>query len=286
MCMAVIIHDVAEMQTTASRLRSAGKKIGVVPTMGFLHEGHLSLIRIARQRADAVITTIFVNPTQFGPAEDFSRYPRDFERDSALASGAGSDYIFAPETHAMYPEGFATFIDVGRLTTALEGKSRPGHFRGVATIVAKLFHLTIPHVAVFGQKDAQQVVVVRQMVRDLHFDVDLIVGPIVREPDGLAMSSRNTYLTKDQRKEAPVLHRSLTMAAELIRKGERSCEKVIRSMSHLISSASSGVIDYISIADGATLEEMEFCADGRPTLISLAVRFGSTRLIDNTTITI
>jgi len=286
MHMAIIIRDVAEMQASAGRLRSSGKRIGVVPTMGFLHEGHLSLIHIARQRADVVVTTIFVNPTQFGPAEDFTRYPRDFERDSALASGAGSDYIFAPETNAMYPEGYATYIDVERLTTTLEGKSRPGHFRGVATVVAKLFHLTRPHVAIFGQKDAQQVVVVRQMVRDLHFDLEIIVAPIVREPDGLAMSSRNTYLTQGQRREAPVLYRALAMAEGLIRAGERSSEHVVRSMSKHITSASSGVIDYISVADGTTLEEMDICEKGRPLLISLAVRFGSTRLIDNITLTI
>lgn len=281
-----IIRNVSEMQVTAARLRSSGKRISVVPTMGFLHEGHLSLVRLARQHGDVVITTIFVNPTQFGPSEDFHRYPRDFDRDTHLAVDAGTDYIFAPATEEMYREGHATYVNVERVTSYLEGKSRPGHFRGVATIVAKLFNVTRPHCAVFGQKDAQQVVVVKQMLQDLNFDVEIVVGPIVREPDGLAMSSRNTYLTPQQRKEATVLFRSLTLANEKIRSGERRSEQVIRAMTDLIASTTSGAVDYVSVADGTTLEEVSTCEAGRPLLISLAVRFGNTRLIDNISLTI
>jgi pantoate--beta-alanine ligase len=284
--MALIISDIAKMQATAEQLRSSGKRISVVPTMGFLHEGHLSLIRLARQHGDAVVTTIFVNPAQFGPAEDFGRYPRDFARDTQLADSAGTDYLFAPVTEAMYPEGYASYIDVERVTASHEGRSRPGHFRGVATVVGKLFNITKPHCAVFGQKDAQQTVVIKQMVRDLNFDLEIVVGPIVREPDGLAMSSRNTYLTHEQRKEATVLFRSLTLASERIRSGERRSGEIIRVMTDLISSSTSGVIDYVSIADGSTLEEVLSCEAGRPLLISLAVRFGTTRLIDNISLTI
>ncbi|MEK9138297.1 MAG: pantoate--beta-alanine ligase [Bacteroidota bacterium] len=282
--MAVLVRDVKEMQRTAESLRSQGKRIGVVPTMGYLHKGHLKLIEVAKQHADVVVTTNFVNPTQFGPAEDFSRYPRDLGRDTELASRAGTDIVFAPDTTAMYPDGYATYVEVERLTNVLEGRSRPGHFRGVATIVAKLFNITRPHVAVFGQKDAQQVVVVRQMLKDLDFDIDLIVCPIVREADGLAMSSRNTYLSPEQRLQATALFKSLKLAEELIKSGERQSPLVLERMVDLITRNSSGVIDYISIADAMTLQELTQCKG--PLLISLAVRFGSTRLIDNTTITV
>ncbi|HET6273905.1 MAG TPA: pantoate--beta-alanine ligase [Bacteroidota bacterium] len=283
--MAQVIRDVAEMQATAAQIRASGQRIGVVPTMGFLHEGHLSLIRLARQHSDVVITTIFVNPAQFGPSEDFNRYPRDLDRDKDLAFDAGSNYVFAPDTGAMYPDGYTTYVNVERMTTSLEGKSRPGHFRGVATIVAKLFNITRPHCAVFGQKDAQQVIVVRQMVRDLNFDIEIIVAPTVRERDGLAMSSRNSYLTLAQRKEATVLYGSLAMAEDGIRSGERESKQIVRKMTDLIAS-SSGIIDYISVADGTTLDEVKVCEPGRPILISLAVRFGATRLIDNIALTV
>lgn len=283
--MARVIRDIAEMQSLSDSLRAEGKRIGVVLTMGYLHEGHLSLIRIARQRADVVITTIFVNPTQFGPSEDFERYPRDLARDTSLAASAGTSYIFAPEKMAMYSADHRTYISVGRFESILEGKSRPGHFRGVVTVVGKLFNITKPHVAVFGQKDAQQVVVIRQMIKDLNFDIELIVAPTVRENDGLALSSRNSYLTPQQRSEAPVLFRSLKLAEQLIRDGENDSKRVINAMSGLINAQSSGVVDYISIADGQTLEEQENCKGRRPLLISLAVRFGSTRLIDNILLT-
>jgi pantoate--beta-alanine ligase len=284
--MATIIHDIEQMQRRADSIRSSGQRIGLVPTMGALHEGHLSLIRIAAGRADVVITSVFVNPTQFAEGEDFDRYPRDPERDFALASAAGTDIVFAPAPAAMYPPSHRTFVSVEELAAVLEGAVRPGHFRGVTTVVSKLFVITKPHVAVFGQKDAQQVAVIRRMARDLNFDVDIVVGPIVREKDGLAMSSRNRYLSPDQRREAPVLHRSLLLAEELLRGGERTASAVRTRMTGLISGESSGVIDYISIADGDSLREIDRCSPGENLLISLAVRFGTTRLIDNTTITL
>ena len=271
------------MQRTAETLRVQGKRIGLVPTMGFLHQGHLTLIGVAKEHSDVVITSVFVNPTQFGPSEDFTRYPRNLERDTQLAYEAGTDYIFAPPTESMYPSGYHTFVEVERITEVLEGKSRPGHFRGVATVVAKLFNIIHPHVAVFGQKDAQQVVVVRQMLRDLNFDTELIVSPTVRETDGLAMSSRNAYLSKEERSQATVLYKSLKVAADLIRAGERSSSTVIEQMKALITKNSTGIVDYISIADAGTLEELPSCKGS--VLVSLAVRFGGTRLIDNITIT-
>ncbi len=282
--MATVIRDVVEMQETAGRLRRDGKRIGVVPTMGYLHEGHLSLIRRARPETDVVITTIFVNPSQFGPNEDFSRYPRNFDRDLSLSEQAGTDVVFAPEVASMYPQAYSTYVSVEGITDVLEGKSRPGHFRGVATVVAKLFNITKPHVAVFGQKDAQQVAVIRQMTRDLNFDVRLIVAPIVREPDGLAMSSRNAYLTPQQRKEAVVLSRSLRMAEDRVRDGETDAGKLIHEIMFVIKNNSSGAIDYISVADNQTLVECEQIEEGKEFLVSLAVRFDSTRLIDNTII--
>ena len=275
------IDTVSDMQHTAERLRLEGRRVAVVPTMGFLHEGHLHLIRTARSHADETVTTIFVNPAQFGPGEDLERYPRDLPRDAALAAGAGTDYLFTPSAQEMYPERYQTYVTVEHLSGMLEGKSRPGHFRGVATIVAKLFNIVRPHIAVFGQKDAQQVAVVRQMIRDLDFGIELVVVPTVREHDGLAMSSRNTYLTAEQRRQAPVLFRSLRHAEELVNKGERSSERIIGAMRDLIQGQSSGIIDYISVADAETLEELTQCEGGRPAVISLAVRFGSTRLIDN-----
>ncbi|MER3524574.1 MAG: pantoate--beta-alanine ligase [Ignavibacteria bacterium] len=277
----MIIRDVREMRQTAERIRLSGKRIAVVPTMGYLHEGHLSLIRIARLKADMVITTLFVNPTQFGPQEDYERYPRDFQRDLSLANTAGTDHLFAPEAAQMYPTGYSTFIDVGGITEVLEGKSRPGHFRGVATVVAKLFNLTKPHVAVFGQKDAQQVAVIRRMVRDLNFDVEIVVGPTVREEDGLAMSSRNTYLNPQQRREAPVLFQALKLAERRVKENETECKKIVNEMHQLITSTTSGVVDYISLADNTSLKELEHLQPGQSVLVSLAVTFGTTRLIDN-----
>jgi pantoate--beta-alanine ligase len=228
-----------------------------------------------------VVTTIFVNPTQFGPGEDFARYPRDLMNDVDLCTAAGTDIVFAPDIDRMYPTGFATYVNVDKLTEVLEGAARPGHFRGVVTIVAKLFHVTKPHVAVFGQKDAQQIAVIRRMVADLNFDVSLIVAPIVREEDGLAMSSRNMYLTPQQRREAPVLFRALQHGESKIRKGERSATKVREGMQSMIVTQSSGKIEYVSLADTMSLQELETITPGKEILLSLAVRFGATRLIDN-----
>lgn len=277
----MIIRDVKEMQRTSERLRLTGKRIAVVPTMGYLHEGHLSLIRFAKMKANFVITTLFVNPTQFGPNEFFSRYPRAFERDLLLANSAGTDHLFAPETSQIYPTGYSTYVNVEGITDVLEGKSRPGHFRGVATVVAKLFNLTKPHVAVFGQKDAQQVAVIRRMVRDLNFDIELIIAPIVREADGLAMSSRNTYLSPQHRSEAVVLYQSLKLAEQRVKEGEFDCKKIVGEMQNLIASKSSGHIDYISFADNNSLQELGTLQLRQSVLVSIAVKFGTTRLIDN-----
>ena len=274
------------MQSTSDQLRVDGKRIGVVPTMGYLHTGHLSLMRIARQHSDVVISTIFVNPTQFSPNEDFSTYPRDIERDTTLASSAGTDILFTPETKEMYPVHYFTYVDVEKITGVLEGKFRPTHFRGVTTIVVKLFNITKPHVAVFGQKDAQQAVVIKQMAKDLNFDILIIVAPIVREADGLAMSSRNVYLSSVERKEALVLSRSLKLAEQLIAQGGHQSSMVMKEMNKLITAQPSAHIDYISIADPVTLQEKSELTPGETVLISLAVRIRTTRLIDNTLVTV
>ncbi len=281
-----IIASLTEIQKVAESLRQQGKTIAVVPTMGFLHEGHASLIRIARAKADAVITTIFVNPTQFAPNEDFNRYPRDLERDIHTASAAGSDILFTPSAEVMYPAGYRTMVVVEELSSRLEGSFRPTHFRGVTTVVAKLFHLTKPNYAVFGQKDAQQVVIVKKMVADLNFDLEIIVGPTIRENDGLAMSSRNVYLTESERRQATVLRRALQLGESKINAGEREVELVLGAMQELILAEPAAKIDYVSIADPETLEECSRLRSGREVLISLAVRFGSTRLIDNCTVTV
>jgi pantoate--beta-alanine ligase len=264
------------MQRLARSLRNRGV-VGFVPTMGHLHEGHLELVRVARRHSDFVVVSIFVNPTQFGPGEDFGRYPRDFGRDRRLLADA--DVVFYPDTKGMYPPGYATYIEVGRLTRHLCGKSRPGHFRGVATVVAKLFNIVQPHVAVFGQKDAQQAFVVKRMVRDLAFDTRIVVVPTVREPDGLAMSSRNTYLTPDERRQAAVLYCSLRMAREMVGGGERSAARVKAAMRRLIARESKGRIDYIEVTDTDELAPVKRIRG--EALIALAVFFGRTRLIDN-----
>ena len=269
------------MQGVADELRAAGKRIVLVPTMGALHGGHTALMREARTRGDVVVVTLFVNPVQFGEGEDCGRYPRDIDRDVLLASGAGCDILFAPEPAAMYPPGYQTYVGVEKLSLRLEGAARPGHFRGVATVVTKLFNITRPHVAVFGQKDAQQVTVVRRLVRDLDLGVEIVVVPTVREQDGLAMSSRNAYLTPRERGEAPVLYRSLRKAEEMIRAGERSPGTVIEAVTAEITGGSSAAIDYVSVADAESLEALSTLSPGTSVLVSLAARFGGTRLIDN-----
>jgi pantoate--beta-alanine ligase len=247
--------------------------------MGFLHEGHLSLVRRAREDNASVVVSIFVNPTQFGPNEDLQSYPRDMPRDLSLLQQAGVDAVFAPEPAEMYPPGFNTWVTVEGITSRLEGATRPGHFRGVATVCHKLFSITQPGRAYFGQKDAQQVLVIRKMVRDLNMNLKIVASPTVREVDGLAMSSRNTYLNPDERQSATVLYRALKLAEELWQNGKISASEIRRRMAELINNEPSAAIDYISIADGNTLEELETAKASA--LVSLAVRIGRTRLIDN-----
>ncbi len=249
--------------------------------MGYLHEGHLSLIRIARQHAGRVVVSLFVNPTQFGPGEDLERYPRDFERDRALCEKAGVDALFVPDAGDMYPHGFATSVDVrGTLTAGLCGASRPGHFAGVATVVTKLFNLCEPDVAVFGQKDAQQAAVIRRFTEDLDLPVQIVVAPIVREADGLAMSSRNVYLSPEERAQAVVLKRSLDAAVALFDRGERNVAAIINEVEELVSSTPLARIDYVELVDAHTLAPVDVLE--RPALLAVAVYFGKTRLIDNT----
>ncbi len=274
-----VLTSVEEMQSCAERLRLEGRRIGFVPTMGFFHEGHLSLIRKARELSDVVVVSLFVNPIQFGAGEDFAAYPRNEERDRRLAEENGCDLFFAPAAGEMYPRGFVTYVEVENLSAALCGASRPGHFRGVATVVLKLFHMVKPHLAVFGQKDAQQCLVLQRMVRDLNLDVELIIAPIVREADGLAMSSRNTYLSPQERSDAIILYRSLLLGAEMIHQGERKTKPVIEAMAALIGTKPSARIDYITAVDAETLQSADVVR-GR-ILVALAVRFGRARLIDN-----
>lgn len=275
-----IITTIREMQELSEQVRLNGKRVGVVPTMGYLHAGHISLIETARGISDVVITTIFVNPTQFGPGEDFELYPRDLERDRTLAIRAGSDVLFCPDVREMYPEGYATYVEVENVSKVLEGKFRPTHFRGVTTVVMKLLNITKPHVAVFGQKDAQQAFIVRKMVQELNLDVVIHVAPIVREPDGLAMSSRNVYLSPTERANATVLFKSLQLAEQHIRAGERSVEKLRSEMLSLIASGNPTQVDYVAFVRPETFQEIEQI-EPPSVLALLAVRFGSTRLIDN-----
>jgi len=253
--------------------------VGFVPTMGYLHEGHLSLVREARVRSASVVASIFVNPSQFAPSEDLAAYPRDLDRDVAFLEAEGVDLIFHPATEEMYPEGFDTWVNVEELAQRLEGASRPTHFRGVATIVAKLFNIVQPQVAVFGQKDAQQALVIRRLIVDLGFDVDLVVAPTVREPDGLAMSSRNAYLTPEEREAATALCRSLRHAEDLFAGGERNAGNLRHAMMEILEAEALLQPIYVSIADVPALEELETV--DRKALVSLAARVGKARLIDN-----
>lgn len=267
------------MQETADRLRAEGKRIAFVPTMGYLHEGHLDLLRLARQHGDIVVMSIFVNPTQFAEGEDLERYPRDLARDRELAEAAGCDIIFTPTAGEMYPENDSSWVNVDRLGATLEGAHRPTHFRGVTTVVSKLFHIVRPHAAVFGQKDAQQAAIIRRMTTDLHFGIEIVVAPIRREPDGLAMSSRNTYLSDQERLEALALSRSLRSAEAMFLRGERHTETLRNAVEEEIMG--SGVtLDYVEVVDPATFLPIE----GRietTALIAIAGRVGKTRLIDN-----
>lgn len=261
-----------------SRLSLAGT-VGLVPTMGYLHEGHLSLIRLAKAECDNVVVSIFVNPTQFGANEDLSKYPRDLERDLSLIEPLGVDLVWTPTAEIMYPTGYQTWVEVDAITRPLEGSMRPTHFKGVTTVVAKLFNAVQPHKAYFGQKDAQQAAVIRQMVRDLNFPIDVIVCPIVREADGLAMSSRNKYLEGADRKAATVLFRALNAAKDAYEGGERNAEVLRGKMKEVLESEPRAQIQYVSCADYDSLEELEV-VKGKA-LLSMAVILGKTRLIDN-----
>jgi len=281
-----ILRTSASAQKLALKLRSENKTIGFVPTMGYLHEGHLSLIKTARRKADVVFVSIFVNPLQFGPGEDFERYPRDIKRDEQLCRNEGVDYIFYPENKDMYPEDYSTYTQVEKITGILEGKIRPEHFKGVTTVCLKLFNIIQPHFAVFGQKDAQQLIVIKKMVWELNLPLKIIAGEIKREPDGLAMSSRNTYLTKEQRGDAAVLFRALSYAKRKITEGyNRDIDFLSHQMYKLIKSRPTVTkIDYIAFNNNRTLVEiksLKTLKKNTEMLISLAVRFGKIRLIDN-----
>lgn len=267
------------MQQRSLAARNSGQTIAFVPTMGFLHEGHLSLLEEGRKRGDLLVLSIFVNPTQFGQGEDFEDYPRDLKRDSELAQQAGVDIIFAPTASAMYPQGYATYVDVEGITASLCGASRPGHFRGVTTVVCKLFNIVQPHMAFFGDKDFQQRAVIQRMVLDMNMPVDVIGLPIYREADGLAMSSRNVYLSDEQREQALSLSRSLKQARQLVASGEYNTASVIDEVRQAISAQSLARIDYVQICHQLSLEDQEM-VDSDSVLL-LAVRFGQTRLIDN-----
>jgi pantoate--beta-alanine ligase len=275
----LVLHTIAETRTACARIRLAGKTLGLVPTMGALHEGHLSLVRAAQASCGAVAVSIFVNPTQFGPREDFASYPRTLEEDCRTLEAAGVDLVFAPSVQEMYPGGASTFVDVAGLSDRLDGASRPGHFRGVATVVAKLLNIFTPEHAFFGQKDAAQVAVLRKMVRDLRFGVQLEVCPIVREPDGLAMSSRNRNLSDEQRRQALVLSRALLAVQQKARSGEYESAKLVAVALGVLAGEPVAELDYCRIVDPDTLEDVPNVDRGA--LVAVAARIGTTRLIDN-----
>lgn len=275
-----VVRDPQAMQAMALAKRREGARIGVVPTMGFLHEGHLSLVRIAKAESDWVILTLFVNPTQFGPQEDLDRYPRDFERDCALCEAEGVDVVFAPETAAVYAPDHTVYVVEDVLTSGLCGASRPGHFRGVLTVVAKLFNLTLPDMAVFGEKDAQQIRVIRRMVRDMNFPVRIVGGPILREADGLAMSSRNKNLDAASRQKAPRLYQALCAARDACAAGGRNPVALRHIVLDRLGDLAPGAVDYLELVDDETLEPLGEPLT-RPALIALAVQFPGVRLIDN-----
>jgi pantoate--beta-alanine ligase len=274
-----VVKRITELQQLIGAAKKGGERIGLVPTMGYFHNGHLSLMQRAKAENDRVVVSLFVNPTQFGPREDLRSYPRDLDRDCALAASVGVDWMFAPEVAEMYPDGYQTFVEVTGLTVGLCGASRPGHFRGVATVVLKLLNIVAPNQAYFGEKDAQQLRVIRRMVADLNLNVKIIGCPIVREADGLAMSSRNTYLTPEQRQAALVLSRSLDEAGRLIAAGERETQKVRDQLLRYLAVEPSAALDYLEIVSSDTLQPLPRLQGA--VLIALAVKFGATRLIDN-----
>lgn len=276
-----IIKTIGELRPILKEFRRQGLSVGLVPTMGYLHEGHKSLIVKAVSENDRVIVSDFVNPTQFGVNEDLSSYPRDIERDAALCEQAGATLIFHPEPEEMYFPDSCTFVDMDRLTKGLCGKTRPTHFRGVCTVVSKLFHIVMPDRAYFGQKDAQQLAVIRRMVRDLNFDITIVGCPIVREADGLAMSSRNTYLSPEERKAALILHRSLQLGEEMMKAGERDALKIRTAIQANMETETLARVDYVEIVDANSLEQVTLIE--KPVLVATAVYIGNTRLIDNFT---
>jgi pantoate--beta-alanine ligase len=276
-----IVADIAPLRQAVAEARRRSRTIGLAPTMGALHAGHLSLIKAAREETGFVVVSIFVNPAQFGPSEDLNRYPRPLQRDLELCEKNGVDLVFHPQPAVMYPPDYHTFAEVTGLQDVLCGASRPGHFRGVATVVLKLFNLVQPDRAYFGQKDAQQVCIIRQMVRDLNVPVEIRVCPIIREADGLALSSRNEYLGPEERRQATVLYRALTEARRRIEAGERDAATVQQTMAGQVASVSGAVLDYAALVDADSLQALERIEAGRSVLLALAVRFGGTRLIDN-----
>ncbi|HEX8491889.1 MAG TPA: pantoate--beta-alanine ligase [Pyrinomonadaceae bacterium] len=276
-----IINRRQRMSSVARKVRrDQDQTIGLVPTMGALHEGHLSLVREARRMCDVVVISVFVNPTQFGPGEDYERYPRDLTQDAARLTDYNVDYIFAPTPEEIYPKNFSTYVTVGVLSDELEGRSRPGHFRGVATVVTILLNIVRPDFAFFGQKDAQQTLVIKRLVRDLALESEIVVLPTVREESGLALSSRNAYLKEEERRAAPVLYRALTRAKEAYKSGERTAGRLIEIIRTTIEAEPLAHLDYIGITDAETMERLDRL-DDRTVLIALAVYIGKTRLIDN-----
>jgi pantoate--beta-alanine ligase len=271
-----VVNTIAEMKQIRAKLAGT---VGFVPTMGYLHEGHLELVRHAKTENGFAVVSIFVNPTQFGPKEDFEKYPRDTPRDLASLEKVGTDYVFMPTPADMYPPNFNSWVEVQQVTDRLEGAARPGHFRGVATVVAKLFNIVQPTRSYFGQKDAQQCVVIRKMVKDLDMPLEMIIVPTVREQDGLAMSSRNVYLSPEMRQQAPVLYKSLQLAEKLWQQGEKDAAKIRQQMTALIQKQPLAQIEYIDVADTETLAELKTIKSSA--LISMVVRFGHTRLLDN-----
>ncbi len=275
-----IVTSIDQMKEFSERWKQEGKVISFVPTMGYLHDGHLALMKMARKKGDILVISIFVNPVQFGPGEDFERYPRDIERDKRLAESVGVDVIFMPEVSDMYPDEFQTYVEVTKISQPLCGKSRPGHFRGVTTVVAKLFNIVKPHVAVFGEKDYQQLQVIKRMVKDLNMDVEILGHPIVREEDGLAMSSRNVYLSPEERKVALRISRSLETARNLVKSGVKSSEEVLHEVRRILTPDDKLKIDYVEIRDPENLEEVSEIIS--PALLAIAAFVGKARLIDNT----
>jgi pantoate--beta-alanine ligase len=275
----IVVRSIAEMKTLARGWRREGRRIGFVPTMGYLHEGHISLVRESKRRTDVTVVSIFVNPTQFGPNEDYQKYPRDLEQDSAFLLTAGVDVLFYPDAAEVYPPDYRTFVEVEGLQDRLCGRSRPGHFRGVATVVLKLFNVVAPDVAFFGAKDAQQVLIIRRMAADLDLDVEIVTCPLVREPDGLALSSRNAYLDPAERKAALVLSASLRWAEKAVEAGERDAGRLVAGVRRIIEAEPLARIDYLEVVHPETLEPVAEIKG--EVLLALAAFFGATRLIDN-----